>query len=195
MSDNPYAATQFDGTVTPDHAATFYVVAPWKMAVLYVATLGLYGVYWAYKHWSNYKDSQPFGSTGVSVWPVARGIFAVFFIHALYREAKAKGAGNALVAGWNDTVQATILVILMLASTTLNRLSYRSVGSPTTDILSLLILVPLALMMMSGQARINAACGDPTGERNRRFTGANIAWLVVGALLWALAIFGLVAGE
>lgn len=173
-------------------APTFYIVSRKKLAILFIATLGMYTVYWFYKNWSNYKNriSDNFGDDR-SIWPVPRGIFAIFFTHALFREVKAYGHDKATVAEWNNESQATKLVLTMIVSNVLDRLSYRSIGSPYTDVASLLILAPLLAQVLSAQQMINVSCGDPNGESNSRFTNANYAWIVLGLLIWILVIFGI----
>jgi hypothetical protein len=174
--------------VTP----TFYVVSRKKLAILYMATLGLYGVYWFYKNWSNYKhrtsDNSDFDR---SIWPVARGIFSIFFTHALFREVKAYGRDKAKVAEWVNESQATMLVLLMFVANVLDRLSFRSVGSPYSDLASLVILIPVLSQLLGAQDMINTSCGDPDGTSNSRFTKANYAWIVVGLLIWVMAIVGM----
>lgn len=171
---------------------TFYIVSRKKLAILYIATLGMYAVYWFYKNWSNYKNriSDNFDDDR-SIWPVPRGIFAIFFTHALFREVKAYGHDKETVAEWNNESQATKLVLTMIVSNVLDRLSYRSIGSPYTDVVAFLILAPLLAQFLSAQQMINASCGDPNGESNSRFTNANYAWIVLGLLIWMLVIFGI----
>ena len=41
------------------------------------------------------------------------------------------------------------------------------------------------------QKAANVACDDSEGLSNSQLTAANIAWLVVGGLLWALILYGL----
>ncbi|HFL7737668.1 TPA: DUF4234 domain-containing protein, partial [Pseudomonas aeruginosa] len=60
--------------------AHFFVTSLGKMSVLFLVTLGLYGVYWMYKHW---KAQQPQMERRIS--PVWRAIFGIFFFHALAR--------------------------------------------------------------------------------------------------------------
>ncbi|UTN87968.1 DUF4234 domain-containing protein [Pseudomonas aeruginosa] len=54
--------------------AHFFVTSLGKMSVLFLVTLGLYGVYWMYKHW---KAQQPQMEQRIS--PVWRAIFGIFF--------------------------------------------------------------------------------------------------------------------
>ncbi len=57
---------------------SFYVVSPKKFTVMYVGTLGFYGFYWMYKNWSIYRVAS-----GEKIWPIARAIFFIFFLHSL----------------------------------------------------------------------------------------------------------------
>lgn len=171
---------------------TFYVVGRKKLAILFLATLGLYGFYWFYKNWSNYKHyiSNDFNPDR-SVWPAPRALFSVFFTHALFREVKAYGHDKAEVAGWNNGSQATKLVLIMILSSVLDRLSRKSIGSPYTDIASLVILAPWLAQLLDVQQMINISCGDRAGESNVRFTKANYAWITLGVIFWILIGIGL----
>ncbi|MFZ6768530.1 hypothetical protein ACO0LM_15835 [Undibacterium sp. Di26W] len=190
-SSQPMAESQSDDEVALV-VPTFYIVSRKKLAILYIATLGMYAVYWFYKNWSNYKNriSDNFDDDR-SIWPVPRAIFAIFFTHVLFREVKAYGHDKSTVAEWNNESQATKLVLTMIVSHVLDRLSYRSIGSPYTDVLSLLILAPLLAQFLSAQQMINASCGEPDGESNSRLTNANYAWIVLGLLIWILVIFSI----
>ena len=175
-------------------APTFYVVSRKKLAILYLATLGLYGIYWFYKNWSNYKNcSSDKFNVDRSIWPVARGIFSIFFTHALFREIKAYGRDKEALAEWNNEMLATQVVLFMIAANVLDRLSARSIGSPYTDIGSVLIVVPLLGLLLSAQHMINIACGDPDGKSNSRLTNANYVWIALGLIFWVLVILGFIS--
>lgn len=174
----------------------FYVVSRKKLAILYLATFGLYGVYWFYKNWNNYKNcrSDKF-NVDRSIWPVARGIFSIFFTHALFREIKDYGRDKAALAEWNNGSLATQLVLFMIVSSGLDRLSYRSIGSPYTDIASILIMAPLLGLLLSAQHMINVSCHDPGGESNSRLTNANYLWIALGLIYWFFVILGFILPE
>jgi hypothetical protein len=172
-------------------APVFYVVSRKKLAILYIATLGLYGVYWFYKNWSNYKHAAvPDFNPDRDIWPAPRGLFSIFFIHALFREIKSYGRDKPALAEWNNEGHATKLVLTMIVSNVLDRLSYRSIGSPYTDLASLLILAPLLALFVEAQQMINVSCGDPDGKSNSRFTKANYVWITLGSIVWILVIIG-----
>jgi hypothetical protein len=189
MEYNVYAPPMASVAEAPRPAAAtreFYVVARGKFIVLLVCTLGLYQIYWAYMHWARYRRHS-----GEELWPVARSLFQVFFSHALARRIEQSlGRGGHRVAGALGTI-AGGFVVFQIASKVLDRLAYNSIGSPVTDWLSLLVLLPLGWCMWQLQAAANLACGDAAGTGNRRLTWANWLWIVPGSLLVLLVLVGL----
>lgn len=178
---NPAAATRV--------GQIFYVVSIKKFSVLFVATLGLYSLYWYYRNWACYKSQwASHDKDREDLWPIARAFFAVFFVHSLFREVKALGRDKPAVEAWESGKHATQLVVLMIASQLLDRLAYREIGSPYTDTLSLIILAPLLLLYTTAQEKINASCDDPGGHSNTHFTAANYAWIIGGAIFWCLVL-------
>jgi hypothetical protein len=190
-NSQPMAESQ-SGDDVVSVAPAFYVVSRKKLSILYMATFGMYGVFWFYKNWSNYKNRT---MENRSIWPVPRGIFSIFFTHALFREVKAYGHDKTALTGWNNNSHATKLVLTTIVAHMLDRLSYRSFGSPYTDLASLVILVPLLIQFLSAQHMINASCGDPDGESNSRFTNANYAWIALGLIFWILGILGMFVSD
>ncbi len=59
-----------------------------------------------------------------------------------------------------------------------------------TDIASLALLPVLAWITWLGQRGLNAAAKDPEGRSNARFTPLNYVFIVLGAVLLALACIG-----
>lgn len=173
-------------------APMFYVVSLRKFTVLFLATLSLYSIYWFYKNWDLYKDKWPFASeVGSTVWPVPRAMFSIFFVHALFREVKAYGRDNAVVAAWRNNWHATVVVILMLVSSVLDRASAHGMWSPASDIASFVVILPLVIEFRKAQAMINASCNDPEGSSNSSFTKANYAWIGAGIVFWVLVVIGI----
>lgn len=187
VSENIYAAPQasFNEQLSSSAEQRFYLVSERKMLVLFFLTVGLYQVYWDYVNWRNYRDAS-----GEDVWPLPRAIFSIFFTHSLFRHISDHDATGSR-ASWNNSACATGIVFLLIAGRILDRLSWNGIGSPFTDIASLLLLVPLGLLLKQVQHEINARCGDAEGAANDRFTGANIAWCVIGGLFWCLCLVGI----
>jgi hypothetical protein len=191
MNDNVYAPPKAELSPAADSLAgvPFYVVSPRKFLILFFATLSMYQVYWMYKNWALYRQA-----TGEKLWPVPRAIYSVFFMHSLFRNVKTHKQEDA-PGEWNNNASAWTIVGLLVVSNVLSRTSSRAIGSPYTDWLSLLVLIPLAFCFLPVQSQINARCGDPTGSSNDKLTGANIAWCVAGVVIWVLALIGLFATD
>lgn len=189
--DNPYATPTAALADTPGDstAPPFYVVGFLKFLLLYVATMGVYSLYWFYKNWSNYK-----ADTREDIWPVPRAIFSIFFIHSLFRAVDERLRAHGRDFPWSPASHATLLLILIVASNVLDRIAARVEEVGALDVASLLLLLPIAFVMLRAQGAINLACGDAEGSGNSRLTGANLLWLVLGAILWVFVAIGLLAG-
>lgn len=184
---NPYAPplAQVRDVPTPD-VPGFYVVSSRKFFLLYFLTLGLYGVYWFYRHWAQVKLERR-----ADLWPIPRAIFSVFFTHDLARRIDARLSERGDTYAWSPGALATRVVVLQLATTFLDRLAWKGIGSPVTDCLSILLLVPLAFSTYAIQRAANTAVGDAEGGANSRMTLANFVWLLLGGMWWLLVIAGL----
>jgi hypothetical protein len=186
VAQNPYSPPRSNvAAAERTDAGLFYVVAPSKFLILMIGTLGLYSVYWFYKNWSLLDRRDK------CYWPVARGIFNIFFAHALFREIDALLQRSARTFRWSPGTLATVYVVFSILENLMDRLSAKDIGSPVTDILGLVLMVPTVYTLYTAQRAANVAEGDPTGSTNSAITAANIAWLVLGGLLWILILLGL----
>lgn len=183
---NPYATPQADLNPDDYEAPDFYVVSIKKFTVLFFATVGLYSVYWFYKNWQYYKEKHD-----AKMWPIARGIFNIFFAHKLFGfvEDKLESVGKG--GTWKPSGLATSYVIFTIFSNILDRLANKEVGSPLTDLASLLMLIPVFFVLKKAQEKINLSQNDPDGTTNKNFTAANWICITLGGLLWLLIAFGL----
>ncbi len=191
-AENPYAAplaAVAEVQVAP--ADRYYVVAPWKLVLLYIGTVGLYQIYWMYQHWAQFKRA-----TKGSEWPVMRGLFPVFFYHSLFREIEHTLMRRQVTLAWHPGGLATGIVLLVILGGISDRLSGINGAPPALALLSLAALPVVAWCHQRAQRAANAACGDPDGAGNARLTIGNILWLLLGSAAWlilglgALMIFG-----
>lgn len=194
MSDTSILPAQDEAADDASVAAArrmFYVVSRRKLAILFIATFGLYAIYWFYKNWSQYKNHASWTpETRPSIWPGPRSLFVIFFIHSLFRKVKAYGSDKPQVAAWNNNILATIMVVLYIGTEIADRASRHMPSTPFFDLLSFLGTVALLLCFLKAQSMINASCGDPRGAANDELTGANYAWIIVGGLFWLLILGG-----
>ncbi|MGY3266452.1 hypothetical protein [Lysobacter sp. HA35] len=190
MQDNVYAppmAAVADTRATDAATGTpFFVVAPYKLVLMYVMTLGLYRYYWSYMQWTRFRRA-----TGTPMWPVARALFSLFYVHELNNEVDHRARRVATVH-WSPGNTTTLYVVFAITSVVADRMSSNHFGPPWLPLVSLAALVPLAWSLWRTQCIANIACGDPRGTANRRLTWANWIWLALGVVTWVLVVIGTV---
>lgn len=188
--ENPYRAPEASLVEAPagaESASRFFVISITKMIVLYVATLGLFNLYWMYKHWSAQKPHMP-----GRINPPLRSLFMIFYIHSLARRVN-EALSEEQRRGWSYSSDATWAVVLLIVSNVTDKLSTRVPELSQYSLPFLFIgLVPL-IPLTSIQRRANLASGDPQGHGNASITRYNAPFLVLGALLWVLILIGSVA--
>jgi hypothetical protein len=187
MEQNPYqapAATVSDAADTS--GLPFYVVSRRKFLWLMIGTLGVYSIYWFYRHWKA-QNTQP----NRDYWPIPRAIFSIFFTHALFREMRHVLDRRGDAYAFDPGPMATLAVVGSILSNLIGRLAGKDIGSPLTDVVAVALLAPVVWSLLRAQLAANRACGDPEGAQNADLTAANIVWLVVGGIWWLLTLLGL----
>ena len=184
--DNIYRTPEAELGIEPS-ASEFYVVSKLKFAVLYVATLGLYEVYWFYRHWKLYRIYH-----GESLWPVPRAIFSIIFAWPLFRRFERRNAAGDDPVRWSPGVYAGLYILFYLLG------NFAEIAAPEDDatgiFVAVLAMLFALLLLQRVQGIVNRAVGDPAASANRRFSAANIAWILVGLLFWLLTLLGLALG-
>lgn len=169
-----------------ESAPEFYVVESGKLLILFFGTLGMYQVYWFWKHWPLQRDRHK-----LDVWPIPRTSFSIFFAHALNARITQRLAQREIAYAWSPGSWATLYVICTILGNVLDRMSFWGIGWPTVGILSLALLLPAGASLLYAQRAANLGCDDPEGVRNEHLTVVNYLWLVFGGLLWIMVLFGL----
>lgn len=176
--------------------APFFVVSPTKVMLLSICTLGVYQLYWFYMHWQRWRRGR-----SETVWPVARAIFALFYVHALERRI-----GDVLdaraVTRHRATFAAATLYVVLTALDIGSAIAWPWISHRIPDIWlgafewsSLVLVLPISGCMCILQRAANAACGDPDALSNRRFTLYNAAWMLGGVSLSAWVFYMDVVGN
>jgi hypothetical protein len=177
---NPYAppASRVETAPTAGVEPVFFPVGRLKLAVMSVFTLGFYVIYWFYKNWKcvqeNFKDK---------VNAPIRAVFYPIMAYSLFRRIRA----HARSAGIEARFPAGILAIAIFLITVPGQIVDRS-G------LSALLCVLLLLPVQNTVNAINRKLA-PGADPNERFSGANIAWIVVGGVLLLFALIGAFAPQ
>mgnify|MGYP005989546817 CR=1 FL=1 len=166
----------------------FYTVSANKFVILFMATFGLYSIYWFYKHWAEYKESS-----GENIWPIPRAIFSIFFTHSLFGLFEMKYEQKNGEPPKSTTSIATLFVVVALGSNIISSLVEHG-HAPQFLIIASLLLLPVACWcLMQGQSLANYASDDVKGESNSKLTFVNHIWLALGGMFWLLYLLGLYA--
>ena len=153
----------------------YFPVSQTKLAVMSISTFGLYNCYWLYQHWKTIKQND-----GSDISPFWRTFFAIFYVRPLFRSIKDTATLYGVEANFNPGA-------LMAAFWLMNACA--RIGGAGW-LISLFAFFPLAVAQKVAN-QINEAVA-PGHERNDNFTATNIIFIVLGGLLLALALLGVV---
>jgi hypothetical protein len=131
-------------------SAQFYQVSPSTLVALYLVTFGIYGLYWFYKQWAVQKRVR-----GLDIWPIARGLFAIFFVHRLFKIIDQTARATGVTPRWNAQSQATMYVVMVLVARVILRLSSETAALAAGLALSAAAVLPL----LAAQRVVNLANG------------------------------------
>jgi hypothetical protein len=166
----------------------FFPVASTKLAVMYIVTFGLYGVYWFYSNW---RLQQPYLNKKIN--PALRAIFYVFFTHSLFRNIKRAAERKGIATDWPADMWATVFVVVTIASNFMDRASSELAGMAYLNIIGLALVFVLVLPLCKAQELVNMINDDPGGALNRSFTVYNYIFIALGGLVWVMAVMGMLA--
>jgi len=150
----------------------FFPLAPRKLVVMSICTLGLYEIYWFYRNWKFLKKEK-----GLNISPFWRAWFLVLFCYSLFKNVKNYANEKGVQATFSPGGLATAFIIVTFTS---------RLPAPIW-LISIFTFIPL----LTVQATINELNKDQLEKViNRNFSGWNIFGIVVGVILWALIILG-----
>jgi hypothetical protein len=177
MEANPFAppkAVVADDASISGPQAHFFAVSVLKLVVMSVGTLGLYQIYWFYKHWAMIKErSEP------HITPWARALFGIFWCYSCFdfirKEERQLDIEPTLHAG----LLAFGWIGLELASQLPGPYYLCSLLAP-------LLLIPVQVHV--NQINMLAAPGH---DRNARFTVWNWLALIGTGIIIGFVMLGL----
>lgn len=108
----------------------FFYRSPFVVALLTVATFGLYSIYWTYKHWVLIGKS-----TGQKTHPIISSIFVVFTIYPLIKRIRDGAASHGYRHLQNAGLVAAGFIVLIFLSNSLARIE---VNTPDEAVIYLL---------------------------------------------------------
>ena len=150
---------------------TYFAVSPLKLVVMSTCTLGLYEIYWYYKHWCSVKDREK-----SDIAPLGRAFFAFIFCYSLFKRIQATGQSH--------NIPRTIAPGPLAAGFILLSVLYK-LPDPywLLSFFAVLFLVPVQM----AANEINLAT-SPKHDRNSTLSKWNLVVVVIGGLCFALAL-------
>jgi transglutaminase-like putative cysteine protease len=116
----------------------FYPVSLVKLSIFWMATLGLYSIYWFYKNWQYVKQVD---ERQQMIMPIARGIFSPLWFYPLYQKLVEDNNAREKKHTLPSTKVAVISAILFLASPLVESVFDQAI---LLTALSLLLVIPMA---------------------------------------------------
>lgn len=191
MPGNPYNAPKAQLTEEVDVTSQrLYVVSASKLTILYVATFGMYIYYWFYANWLAYKKVGE-----VTRWPIARSFFYFIFAYSLFEKIAAEYEIDKKSFSWYSGAWAIALIFSVLLTYGVDLIDDPlDELSPAYAIASIVGMVISLYVLLKAQTAINVTQNDAQGVSNRRLTGWNYLWILLGVPLWLLSLAA-IAGE
>jgi hypothetical protein len=168
-----YVAPSETVPVTNQEELPFFAVATHKFLVMSAVTLGIYPYYWMYKQWVRIQRQS-----GEVISPFWRAFFGALWSFSLFKRVRSRSRAEALTVNWNPV----LLGIGFLVVNVLWRLP-----DPwwLISLFGFVLLVPVQQTIEQLNARYAHALLP-----NRRYTGLNIVAIVIGGIVFVLAIVG-----
>ena len=127
-------------TRAPASRIAVYVTPISRLVGLNLLTLGLYSLYWFYRHWRAQKQAY-----GLDISPVARSVLSILYVHQLFRAIDREARDSGLKPSWDPNARATTYVLLLIVSRLVARWGPDELaGTVVTVAFEIAALVPLS---------------------------------------------------
>lgn len=155
------------------------IVDSGKFILLFILSFSFYGLWWMYKSWKFFKEKE-----SLDILPAARAIFAIIFLFPLLEKIKGFAKTTGYNSGYSSGLLTFAFIFLNIAASQLPEpfwlISYLS-------FVFLIAPVNAFNFAIENSGQYNAWRG---GFNNRQ-----IGILVVGVIVWVLALIGLFSAE
>ena len=153
----------------------FFAVSIPKLILMSVCTFGLYEFYWFYEHWDEVKDQ-----TRENLSPYWRAFFSPLFCYSLFTRIKETSSTEGVRSRYPPGLDAFIWIAL--------------VATGYYEFLIIPFLTFLPLVHVQRQVNDLHRKVAPRADKNARFSGLNIAAIVVGGgLILTTSVFNVLS--
>jgi hypothetical protein len=158
---------------TPPPKPLFFAVSLLKLVVLSTCTFGLYDFYWFWRNWNRIRvTGEP------EITPSLRTFFLLFYCYPCFIRMKITGINRGITPAPPIGILAICYLVLGFAW-----------KLPEPLWLISFLRISFLLPIQSYVNRINAAA-SPGHDPNARFSAWNCITVIVGGLLFILAVIG-----
>ncbi|MDP2984428.1 MAG: hypothetical protein Q8O92_14010 [Candidatus Latescibacter sp.] len=170
--------------------------APWRLVLLSIISFTIYEIYWFYRNWKHLKIQKRLEiSPGWRTVGLCIPIYHIFIIYEQFRDirdsAKQAGCETFSSPGW------ITFGFIFLSGISLRLSLYQwKLTDPgevlAITVLSLFIDLLAVWILVVVQKTLNRfwAKEQPDHEMRSKFSGKEIALIVVGVIVWILGIIG-----
>ena len=160
--------------MTNESPPYYFSVSEQKLVVMSLCSFGIYELYWFYKNWELIMER-----TGQNIFPLVRAIFPIFFCHSLFESVKESAFALQIPSEIRPRALSIAWVLLTFG--------FWSLPNPfwLVGLLTFLPMLPVQKVINNINRKI-----APSAEVNDRFTGKNIAVLILGGISVLLYVIG-----
>ena len=164
-----------DRAVEPGELHTLFPVTLSKFVVMSITTMGFYELYWAYRNWQRINSRA---NDNERVSPFWRAVFAPLWGFSLFARVRDTAAQRGVNVGWAPGLLGALYLVVSI--------TWR-LPDPWW-LISMLAFIPMMPVVRTIQ-ELHAP--EPASEgQNGRYSGANIAWIIIGGIFLLLAVWG-----
>lgn len=177
LPENP--ALSLRQQAAPSSPSMFLYIPVWRFVLMHVLTMGIFGAYWIYKNWRYLKERD-----GLTIRPVWRGIFGVFYCYGILKAIRDDKPANALEPA---TFSAGGLATGWIIFAILGNQAAKQARNVTESFAAIVICLLPLFFLKPVQKYLNRANEklSPRPAFAPWSTGQAVV-LVIGVLLWAL---------
>ncbi len=170
----------------PSNVDALFYVPFWKFAFLSVITLGFYTLAWMYRNWEYIMKQEK-----SKISPLGRSIFAVFYVHVLFKKIKIAASEKGFSGEFNTTMLGWVYIISTITTRVLDRASTSSDYEADSGMVSLLGLAAWAVSIwvflpVLKVVEYNNAHSATKTSRNEKFSTGEIVAALVGGVIWII---------
>jgi hypothetical protein len=168
------------------HAKPLFLYIPVaRLILMSIVSFGLYEQYWIYKNWRYVKERD-----NLPINPFWRAVFGFFYCHSLLRRIHEDADMRSItMPSFSPNGLATGWVVLLIIARVVSRFPDIPASMVAAFIPSFLCLVPVQNYVNLVTERGNF------GHEFHRWSWGQILCLVIGVVIWAGLLLGLVQDE